>query len=83
MLRRTLFTGGIQLPSDRFLPLALGFLQGQARGYGRITHEIGRTTGGHYFQDLFTATPLDIHNFLGYQMKDLNIVFPKIPHNTL
>ena len=37
----------------------------------------------HYFQDLFTAKPLDIHHFLGYQMKDLDIVFPKIPHNTL
>ena len=57
--------------------------QGQARGYGRITHKRGRTTGGHYFQDLFTAKPLDIHHFLGYQMKDLDIVFPKIPHNTL
>ena len=58
-------------------------IQGQARGYGRITHIRGRTTGGHYFQDLFTAKPLDIHHFLGYQMKDLDIVFPKIPHNTL
>ena len=58
-------------------------LQGQARGYGRITHKRGRTTGGHYFQDLFTAKPLEIHHFLGYQMKDLDIVFPKIPHNTL
>ena len=29
--------------------------QGQARGYGRITQKRGRTTGGHYFQDLFTA----------------------------
>ena len=57
--------------------------QGQARGYGRITHKRGRTTGGHYFQDLFTAEPLDIHHFFGYQMKDLDIVFPKIPHNTL
>ena len=57
--------------------------QGQARGYGRITHKRGRTTGGNYFQDLFTAEPLDIHHFLGYQMKDLDIVFPKIPHNTL
>ena len=57
--------------------------QGQARGYGRITHKRGRTTGGHYFQDLFTAKLLDIHHFLGYQMKDLDIVFPKIPHNTL
>ena len=52
-------------------------VQGQARGYGRITHKRGRTTGGHYFQDLFTAKPLDIHHFLGYQMKDLDIVFPK------
>ena len=42
-----------------------------------------RVTGGHYFQDLFTAKPLDIQNFLGYQMKDLDIVFPRIPHNTL
>ena len=53
--------------------------QGQARGYGRITQKRGRTTGGHYFQDLFTAKPLDIHHFLGYQMKDLVIVFPRIP----
>ena len=57
--------------------------QGQARGYGRITHKRGHTTGGHYFQDLFTAKPLDIHHLLGYQMNDLDIVFPKIPHNTL
>ena len=60
-----------------------GTNQGQARGYGRITHKRGRTTGGHYFQDLFTAKPLDIHHLLGYQMNDLDIVFPKIPHNTL
>ena len=39
--------------------------QGQARGYGRITRKRGRTTGGHYFQYLYTAKPLDIHNFLG------------------
>ena len=58
-------------------------IQGQARGYGRITQKRGRTTGGHYFQDLFTAKPLDIHHLLGYQMNDLDIVFPKIPHNTL
>ena len=57
--------------------------QGQARGYGRITHKRGRTTGGHYFQDLFTAKPLDIYHFLGYQTKDLNIVFSKIPHDAL
>ena len=59
------------------------FNQGQARGYGRITQKRGRTIGGHYFQDLFTAKPLDIHHLLGYQMNDLDIVFPKIPHNTL
>ena len=57
--------------------------QGQARGYGPKTHKRGCTSGGHYFQDLFTAKPLDIQNFLGYQMKDLDIVFPRIPHNTL
>ena len=57
--------------------------QGQARGYGRITHKRGRTGGGHYFHDLFTAKPLDIHHFFGYQMKDLVIVFPRIPHNLL
>ena len=54
-----------------------GQRQGQARGYGRITQKRGRTTGGHYFQDLFTAKPLDIHHLLGYQMNDLDIVFPK------
>ena len=43
----------------------------------------GHMSGGHYFQDFFTAKLLDIHNFLGYQMRDLVIVFPKIPHNTL
>jgi len=57
------------------------FNQGQARGYGRITHTRGRTSGGHYVHDLFTAKPLDIHHFLGYQMTDLIIVFPRIPHN--
>ena len=58
----------------------LQFQQGQARGYGGIIHKRGRTSGGHYFQDLFTAKPLDIHHFLGYQMKDLEIVFLMIPH---
>ena len=53
--------------------------QGQAKGYGRIT----RTSSGHYFQNLFTAKPLDIHHFLGYQMKDLDIVFPLVPHNPI
>ena len=57
--------------------------QGQARGYGRITHIRGRTSGGHYFQDLLRAKPLDIHHFLGYQMKDLDIVFPRIPISKL
>ena len=57
--------------------------QGQARGYGRITQKRGRTSGGHYFQDLFTAKPLDTHHFLGYKMKDLDIIFKRIPHNTM
>ena len=39
--------------------------QGQARGYGRVTNKRGRTSGGHYFQDLFTAKLLDIHHSLG------------------
>ena len=38
---------------------------------------------GRYFQDLLTAKPLDIQHFLGYKMKDLDIVFPRIPHNTM
>ena len=59
------------------------YVQEQARGYGHITHKRGRTSGGHYFQDLFTAKPLDIHHFLGYEMKDLDIVFLRIPHNTM
>ena len=37
--------------------------QGQARGYGRITHIRGRTSGGHYFQDLFTAKPANGHQY--------------------
>ena len=59
------------------------FIQEQARGYGHITHKRGRTSGGHYFQDLFTAKPLDAHHFLRYEMIDLDIVFPRIPHNPL
>ena len=79
---------GVQKVSGRYkilyLDTFLGIsIQGQARGYGRITQKRGRTTVGHYFQDLFTAKPLDIHHLLGYQMNDLDIVFPKIPHNTL
>ena len=64
-------------------PFDQTWIQGQARGYGRITHIRGRTSGGHYFQELFTAKPMDIQIFLGYQMKDLDILFPQIPHNTL
>ena len=58
-------------------------MQGQARGYGRITQKGGRTSGGHYFQDLSTAKPLNLDHFFGYQMKDLTIIFPLIPHDLI
>ena len=36
-----------------------------------------------YFQDLITAQLLDIYHFLRYQMKELDIAFPLIPHNPM
>ena len=57
--------------------------QGQARGYGRITHFLPLPLVGHHFQKNTVTQWLDRFQILGYQMKDTDIVFPLIPYGSL
>ena len=58
-------------------------VQGQARGYGRITHFLPLALVGHHFQRTTVTQWLDRFQILGYQMKDTDIVFPVIPYSSL
>ena len=57
--------------------------QGQARGYGRITHFLPLPLRGHHFQRATVTQWLDRFQIPGYQMKDMYIVFPLIPNGLL
>ena len=57
--------------------------QGQARGYGRITHFLPLPLRGHHFQRATVTQWLDRFQIPGYQMKDMDIVFPLIPNGLL
>ena len=57
--------------------------QGQAREYGRITHFLPLPLEGHYFQRATVTQWLNRFQISGYQMKDMDIVFPLIPHGLL
>ena len=57
--------------------------QGQARGYRRITHFLPLPLRGHHFQKATVTQWLDKFQILGYQMKDMDIVFPLIPNGVL
>ena len=58
--------------------------QGQVRGYGLITHFLPLPLEGHHFQKATVDNWLDIFQIrLGYQMKDMAIVFPLVPNGFL
>ena len=57
--------------------------QGQARGDGRITHFLPLPLRGHHFQRATVTQWLDRFQIPGYQMKDMDIVFPLIPNGLL
>ena len=54
-------------------------IQGRARGYGRITHFLRLPTWGHDFPWAIVTQPVSIFQTPGCQMKDMDIIFPKIP----
>lgn len=56
---------------------------GQAREYGRITHFLQLPLEGHYFQRATVAQWLNRFQISGYQMKDMDTVFPLLPHGLL
>ena len=56
---------------------------GQAREYGCITHFLQLPLEGHYFQRATVAQWLNRFQISGYQMKDMDTVFPLIPHGLL
>ena len=58
-------------------------LQGQARGYGRITPFLPLPIRGHHFQRATVTQWLDRFQIPGYQMKDMDIVFALIPNGLL
>ena len=54
-------------------------MQGQARGYGHITHFLPLPTWGHDFPWAIVTQPVGIFQTPGCHMKDMDIIFPKIP----
>ena len=57
--------------------------QGQAREYGRITHFLPLPLEGHHFQRATVTQLQNRFQISGYQMKDMNIVFPLTPYGLL
>ena len=53
--------------------------QGQARGYGRITHILPLPTWGHDFPWAIVTQPVGIFQTPGCHMKDMDVIFLKIP----
>ena len=58
-------------------------VQEQAREYGRITHFLPLPLRGHHSQRATVTQWLDRFQIPGYQMKDMDIVFPLIPNSLL
>ena len=59
------------------------FMQGQARGYGRITHFLPLPLRGHRFQRATVTQWLDRFQIPGYQMKNMDPVFQLMPNGLL
>ena len=57
--------------------------QGQARGYGRITHFLPSPEVGHYFRKVTVTQQVGQFEIPGCQMKDMDIVFPQVPFGLL
>ena len=74
-----------KLPDPKILSLdpTSVFKQGQARGYGRITHILPLPLVGHHFQRATVTKWLDRFQIQGYQMKDMDTVFPLTPYGLL
>ena len=53
--------------------------QGQARGYGRITHFLPPPTWGHDFPWAIVTRLVGIFQTPACHMKDMEILFAKIP----
>ena len=59
------------------------FMQGQARGYGRITHFLPSPEVGHDFHKVTVTQQVGQFKIPGCQMKDMDFVFPQIPFGLL
>ena len=57
--------------------------QGQARGYGRITHFLPSPEVGHDFYKVTVTQQVGQFKIPGCQMKDMDFVFPQIPFGLL
>ena len=57
----------------------VSLMQGEARGYGRITHLLPLPTWGHVFPWAIVTQLVGIFPTPGYRMKDMDIIFPEIP----
>ena len=57
--------------------------QGQARGYGRITHFLPSPEVGHDFRKVTVTQRVGQFEIPGCQMKDMDIVFPQVPFGLL
>ena len=57
--------------------------QGQARGYGRITHFLLSPEVGHDFFKVTVTQQVGQFKIPGCQMKDMDFVFPQIPFGLL
>ena len=56
-----------------------GHWQGQARGYGRITHFMPLPTWDHDFYNVNVTQQVGVFQIPGCKMKHMGIIFPKIP----
>ena len=54
-------------------------MQGQARGYGRITHFLPLPTWGHDFPWAIVTQPVGIFQTPKCLKKYMDIIFPQIP----
>ena len=65
------------------MPTVPVFDQGQARGYGRITHFLPLPTWGHDFNRGIVTQQVEIFPIPGCQMKDMDFILPQIPFTLL
>ena len=66
-----------------FYLLCVTFHQGQARGYGRITHFLPLPEVGHDFHKVTVTQQVGQFKIPECQMNDMDFVFPQIPFGLL